>query len=94
MAGTRGLNMGTKFTQLDCNSKRLEQRFVQTMATLSRQPDKSIWFCGGNRAEAAEIILLIQDTTSLNYNTHKKTQGIGYVSDTTLGVNMHTGINS
>ena len=100
----------------------LEQRFVQTMETLSRQPDKSIWFCSGNRAEAKavyrmlgsenldreailrarreqtvrrmvqaeETILLIQDTASLNYNTRKKTQGIGYISDKTLGVNIHT----
>ena len=117
MAGKTGLNMGTEFAVLDFNSKRLEQRFVQTMETLSRQPDKSIWFCSGNRAEAKaiyrmlgnenldreailrphreqtarrmvqaeETILLIQDTTSLNYNTHKKTERIGYISDKTLG---------
>ena len=42
MAGKTGLNMGTEFTELDFNSKRLEQRFVQIMETLSRQPDKSI----------------------------------------------------
>ena len=41
-------------------------------------------------AQAAETILLIQDTTSLNYNTQLKTQGIGYISDKTLGVNIHT----
>ncbi|MDR1858274.1 MAG: hypothetical protein LBQ69_02255 [Treponema sp.] len=26
-------------------------------------------------------ILAVQDTTSLNYNTHGKTEGIGYISD-------------
>ncbi|MDR2485461.1 MAG: hypothetical protein LBD55_08705, partial [Treponema sp.] len=36
--------MGAEFEELDFNSKRLEQRFIQTMETLSRQPDKSIWF--------------------------------------------------
>ena len=40
--------------------------------------------------QAKETILLVQDTTSLNYNTHLKTKGIGYISDTTLGVNIHT----
>jgi hypothetical protein len=35
-------------------------------------------------------ILAVQDTASLNYNTHKKTEGIGYISDTTLGVNIHS----
>ena len=99
MANKTGLNMGTEFAVLDFNSKRLEQRFVQTMEILSRQPDTSIGFCSGNRAEAKaiyrmlgnenldwkailrphreqtarrmvqaeETILLIQDTTSLNY---------------------------
>jgi hypothetical protein len=119
MAGKTGLPMGAEFEELDFNSKRLEWRFIQTMETLSRQPDKSIWFCSGNRAEAkaiyrmlgnenldreaflrahreqtarrmaqaAETILLVQDTTSLNYNTHLKTEGLGYISDKTLGVN-------
>ena len=35
-------------------------------------------------------VLAIQDTTSLNYNTHKKTEGIGYISSNTLGVNIHS----
>jgi hypothetical protein len=40
--------MGAEFTGLDFNSKRLERRFIQTMETLSRKPDKPIWFCGRN----------------------------------------------
>jgi hypothetical protein len=114
--------MKEEFAGLDCNSSRLEKRFIRTMETLSKQPDKSIWFCSENRAEAKAIywmlsnesldreevlrvhreatvkrmvecgktVLAIQDTTSLNYNTHEKTEGIGYISDKTLGVNIHT----
>jgi hypothetical protein len=54
--------MGTEFAGLDFNSKRLEQRFIQTMETLSRQPGKSIWFCNGNRAEASETQFPQQST--------------------------------
>jgi hypothetical protein len=114
--------METEFSDLDFNSKRLEQRFVRTMKTLSGQPDKSIWFCSENRAEAKAIyrmlsnenldreeimrahreatvkrmirhggtILALQDTMCLNYNTHEKTEGIGYISHQTLGVNIHS----
>ena len=53
MAGKTGLNRGTEFAEPDFNSKRLEQRFVQIMETQSQQPDKSIRFCSGNRAERA-----------------------------------------
>jgi hypothetical protein len=35
-------------------------------------------------------ILAVQDTTGVNYNTHIKTEGIGYISDKTLGVNVHS----
>jgi hypothetical protein len=30
------------------------------------------------------------DTTGVNYDNHLKTEGIGYISDKTLGVNVHT----
>jgi hypothetical protein len=40
--------------------------------------------------EAGETILLVQDTASLNCSTHKKTEGIGYISGKTLGVNIRT----
>ena len=122
MAREQTFNMEEEFAGLECNSSRLEKRFVRTMETLSKQPDKSIWFCSENRAEAKAIyrmlgnenlnreevlrahreatvrrmvqqggtILAIQDTTSLNYNTHEKTEGIGYISEKTLGVNIHS----
>ena len=41
-------------------------------------------------ADYGGTILLVQDTTSVNYNTHVKTKGIGYISDKTLGVNIHS----
>jgi hypothetical protein len=40
--------------------------------------------------ETNSIILAVQDTTSLNYNTHKKTEGLGYCCDKTLGINAHS----
>jgi hypothetical protein len=46
--------MEEEFAGLDCNSSRLEKRFIRTMETLSKQQDKSIWFCSENRAEASE----------------------------------------
>jgi hypothetical protein len=122
MAGKQGFNMEEEFAGLDFNSSRLEERFKRTMETLAGQPEKSIWICSENRAEAKaiyrmlandkldleeilrshreavvkrmveaeETILAIQDTTSLNYNTHTKMEGIGYISDKTLGVNIHS----
>ena len=122
MTGEQTFNMEEEFAGLDFNSSRLEERFIKTMETLSQQPDKSIWSCSENRAEAKAIyrllgnenldreeilkthreatarrmtqqggtILAVQDTTSLNYNTHEKTEGIGYISENTLGVNIHS----
>jgi hypothetical protein len=37
-----------------------------------------------------EPVLLIQDTTSINYHTQKKKQGNGLMSNNTRGVNVHT----
>ena len=122
MGTDTGICMGEEFATLDFNSKRLEKRFIKTMETLAGQPDRSIWFCSENRAEAKAIyrmlsndaldrdeilrthreatvrrimqsgktILAVQDTTSLNYNTQTKMEGIGYISDKTLGVNIHS----
>ena len=117
MAGEQTFDMKDEFAGLDFNSTRLEKRFIRTMKTLSKQPDKSIWSCSENRAEAKAIyrllgnesldreeilkahreatimriaqqggtILAVQDTTSLNYSTHEKTEGIGYIGDKALG---------
>jgi hypothetical protein len=32
------------------------------------------------------MILAVQDATGVNYTTHLKTEGIGYISDKTLGL--------
>jgi hypothetical protein len=40
--------------------------------------------------QSGTTILAIQDTTSLNYNTQEKMEGIGYISEKTLGVNIHS----
>jgi hypothetical protein len=45
--------MSEEFATPDFNSSRLEKRFVRTMETLAGQPDKSIWFCSENLAEAS-----------------------------------------
>ena len=49
-----GFNMGEEFATLDFNSSRLEKRFIRTIETLAGEPDKSIWLCSENRAEASE----------------------------------------
>jgi hypothetical protein len=36
------------------------------------------------------VILAVQDTTSINYSAHKKTEGLGYCCDNTLGINVHS----
>ncbi len=40
--------------------------------------------------QSGGTILAVQDTTSLNYNTHGKMEGIGYIGEKTLGVNIHS----
>jgi hypothetical protein len=41
-------------------------------------------------AEYGGTILAARDTTAVNYNTRVKTEGIGYISDKTPGVNVHS----
>jgi len=36
------------------------------------------------------VLLAIQDTMAVNYNTHTKTAGMGYNCEQTLGVNVHS----
>ena len=40
--------------------------------------------------ENGRTILAVQDTTGINYAGHKKTEGMGYNCDKTLGINLHT----
>jgi hypothetical protein len=44
--------MGAEFVGLDFHSIRLEERFIRTMETLIKQPDKPIGEASENRAEA------------------------------------------
>jgi hypothetical protein len=122
MAQEKGFAMAQEFAGLDFHSLRLEERFVRTIETRYKQPDKSIWEASEDRAEAKAIyrmlgndrfdrdeiirahraatirrmadyggtIQAVQDTTGVNYNTHLKTEGIGYSSDKTRGVNIHS----
>ncbi|GHT60214.1 IS4 family transposase [Spirochaetia bacterium] len=122
MAVGKEFSIGEEFAGLDFHSIRLEKRFIRTMETLIKQPDKSIWYSSEDRAEAKAIyrmlgneafdreeiaqahrratirrmaeyggtILAVQDTTGVNYDNHLKTEGIGYISDKTLGLNVHT----
>jgi len=59
MAGKQTFDMEDEFAGLDCNSSRLEKRFIRTMETLSKQPDKSIWSCSENLAEAKAIYRML-----------------------------------
>jgi hypothetical protein len=54
MATGKSFDMEKEFAGLDFPSVRLEDRFIQTMGTLCKQPDKSIWEAGENRAEASD----------------------------------------
>jgi hypothetical protein len=122
MAERKSFDMAEEFAGLDFHSIRLEERFVRTMETLTKQPAASIWEASENRAEAKAIyrmlgnegldreeiirahreatirrmaghggtILVVQDTTGVNYNRHVKTEGIGYISENTLGINIHS----
>jgi hypothetical protein len=95
-----------EFADVDFNEERLEKRFRQTMETLSKDPQKSIYGSSANRAEAKAIynllgndkfnqdeilrahraatirrmeghplILAVQDTTSVNYDSRQKMEG-------------------
>jgi hypothetical protein len=55
MAGGENFNTAEEFAGVDFNEARLEKRFVRTMETLSRQPDKSMRASNGNRAGAKAV---------------------------------------
>jgi hypothetical protein len=121
MTGGDAFNMAEEFADVDFNEERLEKRFRQTMETLSKDPQKSIYGSSRNRAEAKAIynllgndkfnkgeilgahraatirrmegqslILAVQDTTSVNYDSQQGMEGNGYIGDKTMGVNIHS----
>ncbi|MDR2447292.1 MAG: hypothetical protein LBD58_08410 [Treponema sp.] len=59
MAQGKSFDMEGEFAGVDFHSIRLEQRFVRSMETLMRRPDKSIWEAGENRAEAKSIYRML-----------------------------------
>jgi hypothetical protein len=42
------------------------------------------------RGEDCRVLLAVQDTMAVNYNGHKKTEGLGYNCEQSLGVNIHS----
>jgi hypothetical protein len=42
------------------------------------------------RMAGEPVILAVQDTTGVNYNGQRNMEGNGYISDKTMGVNIHT----
>jgi hypothetical protein len=40
--------------------------------------------------EGHPVILAVQDTTSVNYDSQQKMEGLGYINGKTIGVNIHT----
>jgi hypothetical protein len=54
MAAHKEFDIGAEFAGLNFHSIRLEERFIRTMETLIRQPDKSIWGASEDRAEASD----------------------------------------
>jgi hypothetical protein len=77
-----------------CSANRAESKAIYRMLGNERFDDKEILrehrAATINRFAGEKVILAVQDTTSLNYDTHEKTQGIGYIGDKTKGVNIHT----
>jgi hypothetical protein len=51
--------MEEEFAGLDFHSVRLEERFIRTMETLYKQPNKSIRKAGEDRAEAKAIYRML-----------------------------------
>ena len=54
MASHKEFNMREELAGLDFHCIRLEDRFIRTMETLMKQPDKSIWYSSTNRAEDSD----------------------------------------
>lgn len=44
----------------------------------------------GVRSAEEQVLLAVQDTMAVNYNTHEQTKGMGYNCEQTLGINVHS----
>jgi hypothetical protein len=76
MAAHKEFDMGAEFADLDFYSIRLEERFIRTMETLIKQPDKSIGEASENRAEASDYSpMLFTGCWEMTGLTEKKSSG-------------------
>jgi hypothetical protein len=50
-----------EFATLRLKSKRLESRFLMTMSSMSRQPEKSIWLASGSRSNAKAVYRMLSN---------------------------------
>jgi hypothetical protein len=77
-----------------CSKNRAESKAIYNMLGNERFDNAEILRAHQaatiKRLAGESVILAVQDTTSLNYDTHEKTEGIGYISDKTKGVNIHS----
>jgi hypothetical protein len=51
---------------------------------------KAHWNGTVKRMADQPVVLAVQDTTGVNYNGQRNMEGNGYISDKTMGVNIHT----
>jgi hypothetical protein len=54
MAQGKSFDKGKEFAGLDFHSLRLEERFIRTMETLCKQPDKSVREVSEDRADCVK----------------------------------------
>jgi hypothetical protein len=77
-----------------CSANRAETKAIYRMLGNERFDDAAILrehqAATIRRLAGESVVLAARDTTSLNYDTHEKTEGIGYISDKTKGVNIHS----
>jgi hypothetical protein len=78
-----------------CSKNRAEAKAIYRMLSNDRLDKEEILRAHREATirrmvESKRTILAIQDTTSLNYNTQTKMEGIGYICDKSLGVNIHS----
>ncbi|MDR0707005.1 MAG: hypothetical protein LBF60_03885 [Treponema sp.] len=59
MAQGKSFDMEEEFAGLDFHSIYLEQRFIRSVETLIRQPDKSTWEASEKRAEVKAIYRML-----------------------------------
>ena len=78
------------------SGKRSEEKAVYRMLSNEKLSDEEILRQTAESTirriseSGCEVILAVQDTMGVNYDGHKKTPGMGWIGDKTLGVNVHS----